>query len=418
MNITLLSSIVDVDGFLADMARDLIQERKHPEDSDLRIYSYTKKAQYGGLWTPAAKLARGLILRVPGGDFSKAVVVSRGLPKFFTLEQIDSDWGRVKLVDDDENVVVSEAPVIPWDAPAVVAEKMNGALGLGYVDSTGKFRISTKGSFESLESTVANRVLDGKYSAVLDELAVDTGYTMLFEIITPERPHPVDYGDLEDLIFLGSVSNATGAWFPSEENSKMAELGFPVAPRKSVATLREAVALPYAANTEGFVVTVVDGGPEAIYKIKPKEYLDLRRLFYAVQEGELVKLALTESFAESAFSAKGPDDIDLSSLVGSLAISAQTERLLAAAKGKLYFEVALPARQLVFEAVGRIRAVLPGLKKSSSSDRELRAALANFVKGSVPKELQGLHFAAMKYVLGGGLEVAMKLGISIVVAEL
>lgn len=418
MNATLLSSIVSVDDFVADMGRDLIQERRHPADGDLRIYSYTKKAQYGGLWTPAAKLARGLILRVPGGDFSEATVVSRGLPKFFTLEQIDSDWGRVKLVDDDENVVVNEAPVIPWDEPAIIAEKMNGALGLGYVDSRGVFRISTKGSFSSLEATVANRVLDSKYAAVLPMLSAPTAATMLFEIITPERPHPVDYGDLEDLIFLGTVDNATGAWSPAESDNDLALMGFPIASRRDVKTLRAAVALPYTANTEGFVVTVPSGGPDAIYKVKPQEYLQLRKLFYALQDSELKKLALSESFVSSLASIKGPSGIDLSSLVGDLELSPQMEKLMERAKEKLYEDVAKPARELALEAVALVRGPLYEFRADASTEKRLRAMLAGFIKSNVPKDRQGLHFAALNYVLGGDLQRAIGLAVAITVEQL
>lgn len=397
----LLSDIVSVKGFLADMAADRIQERVHPDDSELRIYTYSKKTQYGGLWTAAARLARGLILRVPAGDLNLATVESRGLPKFWTVEQTEGDWGRVKLIDDDENVVVDEAPEIPWDLPAVVADKLNGALGLGYIDPAGVFRISTKGSFGSLEADVSNRVLDSKYAAVLPELSQPTGSTMLFEIITPERPHPVDYGDLEDLIFLGTIDNATGIWTPAKgDEDAVVRFGFPFAPTHEVKSLKEAVELPYEDNTEGFVVTVIGGGPEAIYKVKPNEYLQLRKLFYALQETELKDFVSARSFTDQLLEIKSARDIDLSALVGELKLNGQMEAMLEKRRSMIYTAVALPAQALI----GRVADELDSWGAEKLDGRtdwaqEIpRGDVARWIKGK-PKELQGLYFSVYSGII-------------------
>jgi len=409
-----LSDIVSVDDFVADIAADRIQERKHPEDSDLRIYSYTKKTQFGGLWTPAAKLARGLILRVPNGDFKLATVESRGLPKFFTVAQSQDDWGRVKLIDDDENVVVDEAPEIPWDLPAVVANKLNGALGLGYIDPAGLFRVSTKGSFGSLEATVANRVLDSKYAAALPELSRISGYTVLFEIITPERPHPVDYGNLEDLIFLGAIDNHSGGWTPASGSEKIVtELGFPFAETHEVGSLKDAVALPYADNTEGFVVTVIGGGPEAIYKVKPNEYLQLRKLFYALQETELKDFVSTRAFTDQLQEIDGPEDIDLSALVGELKLNGQMEAMLEKRRGTIYMQIVAPAQDLIED-------IREGFIRYAEDSGELigeisRGEIAAWVNGG-NKAFRGLYFAIYDSLTGAPVTKANQAAVKLILA--
>lgn len=413
----LLSDIISVEGFLADMAADRIQERVHPDDSELRIYTYSKKTQYGGLWTPAARLARGLILRVPSGDLNLATVESRGLPKFWTVEQTEGDWGRAKLIDDDENVVVDEAPEIPWDLPAIVADKLNGALGLGYIDPAGVFRISTKGSFASLEAEVSNRVLDTKYADSLAALSVPTGSTMLFEIITPARPHPIDYGNLEDLIFLGTIDNGTGVWSPTRgDEAAVVDFGFPYAHTHEIANLKEAVELPYEDNTEGFVVTVIGGGPEAIYKVKPNEYLQLRKLFYALQETELKDFVSARSFTDQLLEVVSPEAIDLSELVGELRLNGQMEAMLEKRRSTIFEDIVKPAQELIGDALAELGdwGLARPEAKGDWVNQVPRAEVARWVKEK-PQVLQGLYFSCYSGLLDGIMTKAAQTAVKLTV---
>lgn len=63
--------------------------------------------------------------------FDDALVVARGMRKFFTVDAANSDWGKLKLVDDDEGVTVADDVSIDYNAPASVADKLDGALGIG-----------------------------------------------------------------------------------------------------------------------------------------------------------------------------------------------------------------------------------------------------------------------------------------------
>ena len=291
---TYLSSLVELDRFWKLVDSGHISNRVHPDDESLAVFSYTPKVQFSGLWTPETRLARGLIVHFTSERDGR--VVGRGLPKFFTIDQITAgDWASTVLIDDDENVTVDETPEIPWDEPAHVANKLNGALGLGYLAPDHTVAVATKGSFGSTEALIGTRLLKGRAQHALRQLLAE-GETPLFELITPERPHPVDYGELEDLIFLGTVVQATGEWLPATDEHPLVVAGhFRAAEVLPHRTLREAMAAPYEENTEGMVVTVADG---QLFKVKSQEYKDLRRAFYAVTEGNVKQLVGSMGYDE------------------------------------------------------------------------------------------------------------------------
>lgn len=291
---TYLSSLVDLDRFWSLVDSGHISKRAHPDDEALAVFSYTPKVQFSGLWTPETLLARGLIVHFENERDGR--VVGRGLPKFFTIDQITAgDWASPVLIDDDENVTVDETPEIPWDEPAHVANKLNGALGLGYLAPDHTVAIATKGSFGSTEALIGTRLLRGRAQDALRQLLAE-GETPLFELITPERPHPVDYGELEDLIFLGTVVQSTGEWLPATASHSLVVAGhFRAAEVLPHRTLREAMAAPYEENTEGMVVTVSDG---QLFKVKSQEYKDLRHAFYSVTEGNVKQLVGSMGYDE------------------------------------------------------------------------------------------------------------------------
>ena len=55
-----LASVVDPQKFKKFINDGYISERRHPEDDSLRVYSYTPKTQFSGMWSPETLLARGL----------------------------------------------------------------------------------------------------------------------------------------------------------------------------------------------------------------------------------------------------------------------------------------------------------------------------------------------------------------------
>lgn len=293
---TYLKDVVDIDRFAFFVDCGLITTRPHPDNPLLRVYSYGKRVQFEGIWTPETRLARGLMLQFDThDDYETAVIVGRGIPKFFTVEQAGDDWSAMKLVDDDEGVTVDEKPVIPLDAPAHIANKLNGALGLAYITPNGEIAVSTKGSFASVEALVGTKLIQQKLDDDMVQQAKNlilSGYTPLFEIITPERPHPIDYGNLEDLVYLGMVANHDGFLITPRRDDFFVCQGFSYAQQMPYSTLREAVEAPYLPNTEGMVVTINENGVQHLFKVKPEEYLNLRKMFYAIRPKNIDELLL------------------------------------------------------------------------------------------------------------------------------
>lgn len=312
-----LASVVDPQKFRKFIDEGYISERNHPDDNSLKVYSYTPKTQFSGMWSPETLLARGLILKTnENGDLDTAEIHARALGKFFTVEQMsEGDWTNVKLVDDDENVTIQENAPIDFDSPATVAEKMNGALGVTYIGPDGTAQISTKGSFTSVEAGIGSNILqkydEKKLGQFLNSHMKNS--TPLFEIISPDRPHPVNYGDMEDVILLGTVNKNTGKWTPVDENHKLVkEFGFQTPEKIPATTLREALELPYKENTEGMVVTTTDPqGKQKMYKVKPEEYHKLRSAFYKIKKGKVSETAKFMKNTDNLMNIKNVDEVQV-----------------------------------------------------------------------------------------------------------
>lgn len=340
-----LGSTVDAQKFRGFIKSGHISERVHPEDESLKVYSYTPKTQFSGMWTPETLLARGLILKSSKtGDFGDSTIHARALGKFFTVEQMsEGDWTNIKLVDDDENVTIQENAPIDFAAPATVAEKMNGALGVTYIDSKGNASISTKGSFSSVEAQIGTKILEKYDQKKLGDFIEKNmpNSTPLFEIISPDRPHPVDYGDMEDVILLGSVNKSTGRWTPIHKDDKIVkEFCFKTAEEMPATTLGEALATPYKKNTEGMVVTTTSAdGQQKMYKVKPVEYHNLRSAFYKLKKGK-VSETVTYVTNDDLMAVEKPEDIKLD-------LDANAKQFESFAQGKLFKEYVEPTKSLV-----------------------------------------------------------------------
>lgn len=393
-----LSDLLDASLFEGSVANGLIDTRSHPLDPQLRVFSYSKRVQFEGLWTPDTRLARGLMLQFDETDsYETARVVGRGIPKFFTVEQMDSDWSRAKLIDDDENVTVDEAPEISWDAPAHVANKLNGALGLAYLDPEGGVSVATKGSFGSLEATVGTRLMhEALASAELRKKFVETflvGATPLFEIITPERPHPINYGDMEALVYLGSVAHETGVFTPATDSSPATAFGFSLAETLPHRTLKEAVTAPYVPNTEGMVVVIGSDSEQELYKVKPAEYHELRRLFYSVAPKDHLKFVMGLKGEEIA-SMGAPEDVSLGE-ADSFLKAAGGAHILKRHQRVIYEDFIAPAQTLALEAQKETVRIA-----SSLGDEAGRGAFAAEAKASAVD--MKLLFAAYDDLTTGG----------------
>jgi RNA ligase len=222
------------------VAEGYISRKKHP-DLDLFILNYTPRAQYEKLWNEHTRRCRGLI--VDGGHNIKA----RCFEKFFNYEEVPNE--------------VSARRGQPFE----VSEKMDGSLGIIYWSGDTPF-VATRGSFESKQALRATEILRRKYG----EFKLDPSLTYLLEIIYPENRICVNYGGMEDLVFLAAMETDSGLEVDPP-------VPFPVAERFPVADFSEMKALNLK-NREGYVVRFSDGFR---FKIKFEEYVRLHGMIFS-----------------------------------------------------------------------------------------------------------------------------------------
>jgi RNA ligase len=232
------------------IGENYVTARDHPI-LPYKILNYTPKTQHARHWTNETELSRGLMYNTRDGT-----IVGRGFGKFF-------NWGEREVVIPDE--------------PFVAYEKVDGALGLSYVDADDLPSLATRGSFTSYQATRGTQVLRSTYAHTLDAILALGRVTLCFEIILPEYRIVVDYADREDLVLLAAFDLETGQEIDLDE-PRIAGLGFPLARRYAAATLeetRELVEDPLFDGAEGVVVRFASG---LRLKLKREEYLRLHRI--------------------------------------------------------------------------------------------------------------------------------------------
>lgn len=237
----------------------LIKVRDH-ETLPYSIYNYTDRALYTpGAWdNPAVRVCRGLVVHK-----QRLTVVARPWAKFFNHGQ-------------------KEAAVIAMHEPVTVLDKLDGSLGIGYLDDLGQPRIATRGSFHSDQAEWATSWM-GANKYLSSDPGGWYGFTPLFEIIYPENRIVCDYGDRQELVLLGGVEIETGrAYTPHEAGVRIGWEGAE-AETFPASTLGEALALPPRPGKEG-VVVMSDMQPQALVKIKQEDYVALHRIVTGLSE--------------------------------------------------------------------------------------------------------------------------------------
>lgn len=220
-----------------------VRVQEHPT-TRLAIANYTERAAYEQAWTPVTLTCRGLIFDPATGE-----VVARPFPKFFNHGQ-------------------PGCARIPLDASVLVADKVDGSLGILYPTPDG-WAVATRGSFTSEQARHATAVLRTRYP----DFTPPPGMTVLVEIVYPANRIVVDYIGLDDLVLLGQVHIPTGA-IGGPETVPYCPL-----PRTEIfecATFADALAMAPRPNAEGIVVR--DRRTGAMLKIKQDDYVELHRI--------------------------------------------------------------------------------------------------------------------------------------------
>jgi RNA ligase len=308
---------MDIAALNRDREDGYIAVRAHPDASDLLILNYTQNAQFAGHWTDATRKSRGLIVRdgrrhdgehgergereLPSaGELSEqAVIEELAWAKFFTAEQATlTDWGKIKLIDEENRSVAQGYAELDVTSPVCVTEKLDGSLAIAY-RIAGRVDVATRGSFDGLQAKMATQWLHAHpgYPTIVGLLYREDAreHTFLFEWIGPDNPIVLPYPE-NKLVFLGTVDRKTGLYHGTD---RWPELAAQVEPVRSFSsdTLAEALSLPIPDDSEGFVARYLNRGVNdeiAMVKIKGEYYLRLHRAMFSLTTGNLYELVRSD----------------------------------------------------------------------------------------------------------------------------
>ncbi|MEV7008249.1 RNA ligase [Streptosporangium sp. NPDC051022] len=238
-----VAELLDLECLEEAINTGFVRAQNHPVEP-LVIYNYTEKTQYEGEWNRVTQTCRGLIADGSG------TIVARPFAKFFNYG--DPMAGELDL-----------------SAKVVVADKMDGSLGILYPTASGDYAVATRGSFASEQAQHATDVLRSRYS----DFSPPEGVTVLFEIIYPANRIVCEYGGADDLFLLGGVEISTGRVLGPDE---VPAWSGPRAAVFSAPMLADALAMPPRPGAEGLVVRLVDTGQ--MVKIKQADYVALHKI--------------------------------------------------------------------------------------------------------------------------------------------
>lgn len=334
---TYIQDILDVDALTKHIAHGEITERFHPEFPELVIYNYSPSVAFSGVWTHETRTCRGLIVNLDTQE-----VLARPFAKFF-------NYGQEK-VDYDLDAVVYH-----------VGNKEDGSLGILYRTPDGKLAMSTRGSFTSDQAIHATKQVVREEALGWGDLSSD--YTHLFEIVYPENRIVLDYGDLDELLYLGCVSVSNGVFSPPVDF--WAETEGPT-------TLREVLFRDDRPNKEGYVVWLDEW---TAIKLKQRDYIELHKIVTGLNRKSIWQKVSTSS----------PVDV---------------ENFIAELPDELYNWASITANEIMDEYADLMAQVdsayIGMLEYIEDEDITERRDIADYVLSSlVPKEFKGLMFSML-----------------------
>ena len=256
-----LESIADVDRLTGLIESKHIAVTAHPSGG-YWILNYTPKTQYEGHWVPETKMARGLVIAGASPTDPASKGMARPFPKFHNASE--HFRGGVGL-----------EPLPLRDSVRVTA-KMDGSLGILYLDHSGDPKVATRGSFTSDQALWAS----AHYTRHYADTELVPGATYLFEIIYPANRIVVNYHGLADLVLLAVLDTASGTDLDMPDNwpGPVVET-FPYGTLDELIAAVDSAPVEIQANAEGFVACFESG---LRTKVKYSEYVRLHRIVTGV----------------------------------------------------------------------------------------------------------------------------------------
>jgi RNA ligase len=239
----------------------LIFRQEHPE-YPYSIYKYSQSATYSKTWNEVTLSSRGLIIHNETGE-----IIARPFDKFFNYNE--DNVPKHLLVGDIH-----------------VTEKLDGSLGISFINPKGELEISTAGGFKSEQAIHATKIYNERYKGKWEP---KEGRTYMWEIIYPENRIVVDYGDEDDIYLLGARDIATGKTVPVDEvhewKWKRAET------HKGFESMDKVVNSSERSNAEGYIVHYVQ--TDVRVKYKHEEYVKVHRIATGLSERSIYDLLST-----------------------------------------------------------------------------------------------------------------------------
>jgi RNA ligase len=172
----------DIDNLKAECDRSFVKIATYPISPTIIMLHYSNEAQFDKLWNNFNRMCRGLIV-----DLANRKILAYPFDKFFNLDEMPETKYEVL-----EKLGSFEA-----------TEKLDGSLCILYKEpTTGEFRFTTKGSFESDHGVYATSIMP---NSLKDNLFVEN-HTLMFELISSKFPIVIDYkrkGYPEGLYLIG-----------------------------------------------------------------------------------------------------------------------------------------------------------------------------------------------------------------------
>jgi RNA ligase len=216
------------------------------EKDGLILFNYLPEAHFEGTWNYFEQISRGLILNQTTGE-----VVARPFDKIW-------NWG--------ERGRYGKGHII------TVTEKADGSLGILFRHK-GKYRIATRGSFDSEQAHWATEFFNRNYP----NFPVDDKWTLMFEIIYPENRIVIKYEE-EKLVLLACRHKEQGYYVPYRDLKIIAKHhGLDIINAVEFDSIEDIVSAQSKidATQEGWVVELSDGSR---WKFKGGDYVELHKL--------------------------------------------------------------------------------------------------------------------------------------------
>lgn len=275
-----LDVIASREEFDKAIAERQVRASYHPEYPYV-ILKYSQETQYSKNWNDITMASRGLIF-----NYETNEIIARPFQKFFNYSE-------------------GLTPEEDLKGDFVVAEKLDGSLGITFMNPNGEMEITTAGGFQAPQAAHATKILNEQYSGKWDP---DPDRTYLYEIIYPENRIVVNYNGEDDIHLLGAVSKTTGRSVPL---SQITEWKWKRAKEYTdFSSLTDIENAPDPGiSHEGYIVHFT--GSDARVKFKHDEYLKVHRISTGINEQRIHELLSTgDSAVLDQFEKDAPEEFE------------------------------------------------------------------------------------------------------------